>query len=327
MKATLLSKTENPMKTVLDIWDASKETVPLDEILWRRVNNRTGVIQYSDADRALFLRIVDQGIPVGQNIVFNFMLEDVPISWREQAVRHRIGVHFGDNYGVDIVPEMADSAFWSQSMRIQNMGAFADDGKFYIPNFKKERFKSQKGVTLDDVQLTWAETDEATSIIYRSAMWNAQQSYKDLLDLGWEMEDARNVIPLGATHRISMTVNLNALKHIIGERGCWILQGGTWGPIIKSMVDELVIKVDPVFRRLVRPPCVNAENEFTDCVYVEENRRRASGEDSLPICPLFASSKGCEMSEKEAVVVEERISLYADLWNQPDLAKNWKWKQ
>ncbi len=298
MKATLLSQTEHPIKTVLDIWDASKEKTPLSEILDRRVTD-----YFSEEDKALFLRIVDQGIPVGQNIVFNFMLEDVPISWREQAVRHRVGVHFGDNYGVDIIPEMADSAFWSQSMRIQNMSTFADNMQYYIPE------------SLTD--------DQQQSYIW--AMDRCQETYAELVESGVPMEDARNLIPLGATHRISMTVNLNALKHIIGERGCWILQGGMWGPIIKSMVDELAEKVDPVFRRLVRPPCVGADNCFNGCVYVEENRRRVSGDDALPVCPLFSSSKGYGLQPEERAEVNKRIPLYADLWNQPNLEETWAW--
>lgn len=102
MKATLVSWTQDPVSTVLTVWDASKSEEQLDSI-------RDKV----DVDWELFERILEQEIPVAQFISFQFVLEDVPISWREQAVRHRIGVKFGDNYAVDIVPE-ADISFWSQ---------------------------------------------------------------------------------------------------------------------------------------------------------------------------------------------------------------------
>jgi hypothetical protein len=99
------------------------------------------------------------------------------------------------------------------------------------------------------------------------------------------MEDARELIPLGAQHRISWRLNIGSLAHIVGKRGCWILQLGIWGPIIEGMINEAAEKIHPIFRELVSPPCLKG-NKFGGCIYMEECRRRITGDDALPPCPL-----------------------------------------
>jgi hypothetical protein len=116
-------------------------------------------------------------------------------------------------------------------------------------------------------------------------MCKIQGVYNALVASGVPMEDAREIIPLGAQHRISWSLNMSSLQHIVGERGCWILQLGLWGPIITGIVNELAEKVNPIFRELVTPPCIRNE-KFGGCVYMEECRRRLVGEDGLPPCPL-----------------------------------------
>lgn len=322
MKATLVGHTTNPISQTLAVWDASKSEEPLDEILQRYRNLN---LDYDfrarnslDGERAeamsLFQRILDERIPVGEFITFNFILEGVPVSWREQAVRHRVGVKYGPNYGVDVIPEEGAS-FWSQSMRIQNMGVFADKGAYHLPETIK--------------------TGSPEADVFITAMEGIQSAYNELVASGVPMEDARQLIPLGATHRIAMSINLAALSHIIGERSCWILQGGLWAPVIASMVNELATKVHPVFRNLVTPPCIASDGSYDTCAYVEENIRRMDGRDQLPVCPMYFQERErlaiatgdlipvIEAAHAEAV--KERIPQYAALWDQPQLAETWTW--
>jgi hypothetical protein len=102
------------------------------------------------------------------------------------------------------------------------------------------------------------------------------------------MEDAREVIPLGAQHRISWKMNLQTLLHVVGKRGCWILQAGLWAPIIQGMIHELATKVHPGFRRIVQPPCID-NDLFGACEFVLENVRRMDGDDQHPPCPLYCT--------------------------------------
>jgi hypothetical protein len=263
-KVTLVTYTQDPMETVFAIWHASKNE---EELL------ATTYIKHvvpKSTVRDLFRRIIAQRIPVGEHVDFVFMIEHISVSWREQAVRHRIGVNPSpERLGADIVmvdriPDLASSSWWSQSMRIQNMGKFAENGAFRLPASVERSGNSR---------------------LFIETMFAIQSAYNALVANGVPMEDARELIPLGAHHRISWRLNISSLQHIVSKRGCWILQLGIWGPVIRGMITELVQKIDPVFAELVSPPCVNCD-EFTGCVYHEECRRRISGADSLPPCPL-----------------------------------------
>lgn len=297
MKVTLISWTKDPIETVIKIWDASKTNIP---------TNQLGEVDTKLDNLSLFQRIIDQQIPVSEHIVFNFIIDDAPISWREQAVRHRVGVKYGDNYAVDIIPE-ADFTFWSSSMRIMSMEDFAVNEQYFVPDSVAKN------------PLAYHE--------YVKAMDAIEKSYVYLTAVGVPMEDARNVIPLGATHRIAMTINLRSLQHIIGERGCWILQASLWHPIITGIIDELVTKIHPIFSNLAAPPCVK-NNEFKGCVFNEENSRRLDGADALPVCPLWYTSKYSPrpLNESEIADVDEIIPLFEKMWGQPELGKTWEWQ-
>jgi len=269
-KVTLLSHTGLPLETVMSLWNASKDELPLltpEEI--------KATVDPDDV-RKLFREVIAQHIPVGESVDFVFMIEGVSVSWREQAVRHRIGVKPSpERLGIDIgmidvkdLPNLADSVYWSQSMRIQNMGKFADLDNYRTPETIVQHADSEK-----------------LKAIYDETMWLIQEGYNKLVAAGIPMEDARELIPLGATHRISWKLNISSLQHIVSKRGCWILQLGIWGPVIEGMIRELTEKVDPIFGELVTPPCLKGD-EFKGCVYMEENRRRYTGDDKLPPCPL-----------------------------------------
>ena len=216
----------------------------------------------------LFRAVIAQHIPIGEHVHFVFMLENVSVSWREQAVRHRIGTKISpERLGADIIPDLADSSWWSQSMRIQNMGEFASNGAYRLP----ESIKNHE--------------DKEAADMYHHTMRAIERTYNTLVANGVPMEDARELIPLGAHHRISWDLNIGSLQHIVGKRGCWILQLGIWGPVIMGMIEELATKVHPIFRELVCPPCIKGES-FHECIYMEECRRRLTGDDLLPPCPL-----------------------------------------
>lgn len=158
--------------------------------------------------------------------------------------------------------------FVHNSMRIQNMGKFADNKQYRMPE-----------------SILNHPNSEELRMLYDTTMASIQQVYNLLVKTDIPMEDAREIIPLGAQHRISWKLNLGALQHIVGKRSCWILQLGIWGPIIKGMVNELATKVHPIFREIVTPPCIKNE-QFGGCVYHEECERRLDGRDKLPPCPL-----------------------------------------
>ena len=289
-KVTLITdlSTPNPIRGLYQIWQASKTEEELDWIvhLSEMSDARDGA-----AIEGLFRAIIAQEIPCAAMVQFVFMLENVSVSWREQAVRHKIGAVVDDRIGFDIVPDLATSNYWSQSMRIQDMGHFAANGAYRRPPILDE----------------WKHGDDdllrALANRFDDHMFVTQNLYRDLVEAGMQMEDAREIIPLGAQHRISWALNLQTLMRIVGKRGCWILQLGLWGPIIEGMINELADKVHPIFRELVTPPCVKrGTDEWTGCVFHEENRRRVTGEDQMPLCPLY----------REHEMTNEEIQDHAD---------------
>jgi len=297
-KVTLVSHTQNPIETICALWDASKESIPTSTIM--AMNGLTNARIPTDEQIELFKKIIAQRIPVGESIDFVFMLENVSISFREQMVRHRIGVKVGDNYGIDVIPDLADSVWWSQSMRIMDVGKFADDGQYRMAESIKY--------------------SEAARTIYQDTMKSIGRAYRYLVDLGVPMEDARDLIPQGCHHRISWKLNLSALQHIIGKRSCWILQASLWHPIIKGMIDELANRIHPVFRELALPPCFN-KGEFKGCIYDLENERRVSRDDAHNPCPLWIHraidlSKGYLCGLDDDLNHQDRISDYEQLWGR-----------
>jgi len=253
MRVKLLSKTENMFEVISWVWQCSRSQGPV------KMHVRSDEV---DQMMELFFNILEEGIPIAEMIDFIFLLEDIPISLREQLVRHRIGAKVDDRVGIDHVPDLADSSFWSQSMRVLDMSNF----EYFTPDTVKENLY--------------------TISIYQKAIESARHAYKTLVENGVPKEDARNVIPLGATHRIVWKLNLAALKHVLGKRGCWILQLGIWKPVIEGMVNELA-KIHERFRVLISPPCLK-KGKFTDCMFGENNKARMKGDvDRLPPCPLF----------------------------------------
>lgn len=231
----------------------------------------------------VFEQIIEAKIPVAECVSFCFQLDNVSISWREQAVRHRIGTKFGPGIGVDIIPDLADSTWWSQTMRVMNMGDFARTSRFRIP----ETFRDK--VVVSDIEQRSAGITNAmtASTLLEKTMCVIEDAYNAFIKAGIPVEDAREVIPLGAHHTIIWSLNLAALFHIIGKRGCWIPQLGVWGPVIRGMVEELATKVHPILRRIISPPCISQER-FTGCLFGIENNRRVDGRDVIfPPCPLW----------------------------------------
>ena len=201
-KVTLLTYTRDPLETVFSVWEASKTEKPL-----RSPSEIARDVPRAEIEE-LFRAVIAQRIPIGEHVDFVFMLENVSVSWREQAVRHRIGVNpsperLGSDIVVDRIPDLSDSSFWSQSMRIQNMGAFARRGAYRLPRSIRDH-----------------ELSERLEGVYRDTMFHIEAAYNILVKAGIPMEDAREVIPLGAHHRISWKLNIAALQHIIGKRGC-----------------------------------------------------------------------------------------------------------
>lgn len=303
--AKLVTSTQYPIETIYCLWQKSKgdgtfELTPEDvnaKMVWDE--------KFNDEVIDIFRKVIAQQIPVSENVSFTFMLNNDPISHREQMVRHRIGVHFGDNFGVDIIPDQNKSSWWSQSMRIMDYSKFIESNKFFVPESVEQNSEAVK--------------------IYINTLEQIEKGYTQLVEQGIPMEDARNLLPLATTMDISWTINLSGLLHIIGKRSCWILQYGLWGYVIKSMVSELAEKIHPIFREMVLPPCF-IEGKFNECTFKHENERRVDLRDTLPVCPLYYTHNMIDSMQKvysdiihetpTEVLMNRLLPKYAELWGK-----------
>lgn len=183
-------------------------------------------------------------------------------------------------------------------MRILDMSQFSVEGRYHTP-------ASIRDHTNPELEQEWDDFMEHAALLYTR-----------LVERGIPMEDARGVIPLAATHRITWTLNLATIQHIVGKRGCWILQLGIWEPVIRGMIDELAEKVHPVFHDLVQPPCITRD-KFTECAFHTDNQRRASGLDKLPPCVLWANKYPSALKAHSAEFVDA-IGHTQKVWNLDD---------
>jgi thymidylate synthase ThyX len=340
MKAVLISAPKFPLGTLYYVWKQSRHNKPLPSAEEIEDLMRAGLylsgkrdpsdffspselailmgcaeqLGYTDdpegmVDAARHIRdeldmIINESIPVVENLHFVFHLQNIPISLREQLVRHRIGTTIDPRVGADIIPnpislmmremppgsfmhmdilgDLAESTFWSQTSRVIPADKFFDEGRYIVP-------KSLEGktVTSQDPTDPW---DQDAKAFYLDTLKSIQTAYQMLMAAGVHIEDCRQIVPVGTTHGITWTVNLKALLHIFGKRSSWIAQIGIWGEIMGMMADELCNKVHPMFRRVLLPQCIK-KGKYVGCPVAGTNAERVSGVDGMPPCPIWISEE------------------------------------
>lgn len=119
-----------------------------------------------------------------------------------------------------------------QSLRIVNVGRFADDDNYHTPPL----------------------SDEVKNY-YDDTMYMIQERYRKLIDMGAPVEAARGVLPLNITSPITTAIDLRSLVHTMEMRICRNAQG-EYRDIAKMIYDEVEEKIDHDFARLFfKPPC------------------------------------------------------------------------
>jgi len=290
----LISWTARPMETIFLLWEASrkKDKLPtMQELMGAQQKDPELKARIRDT----FLKVLSSHIPISENINFVFLLENVSVAFREQMVRHRVGCQVGARVGFDMIPELHDSTWWSQTMRVINMGDFANDDAYHTPQSIEENEKATE--------------------IYHDAMYNIEAAYNRLCDVGIPPEDARMVIPMAAQHRISWGLNLATLAHIITSRSCWIAQLGLWEPVILGMLDEVCTKVDPIFSVLATPPCMNGD-VFKGCLHEIDSEARCSGKDPGIPCALYLGHTNPNEARNVRTGYAEMCSKFEKFWRR-----------
>lgn len=276
LKVTLISAPKHPIGTLWYVWEQSRSNDPLpfpEEV--EAILEREPMSAFAEKVNRTVEAILNEAIPVTENLQFVFHIENMSISLREQMVRHRIGTTVGDRLGADIVPDLSQSTWWSQTMRVLPMDNFFDEGRYLVPEGLDGK------VTEDGVD---------AKALYLTELRSIQESYRRLVAAGVAKEDARQLIPIGATHGITWGMNLKAILHIFGKRACWVAQANLWETLMAQAVNELATKVHPMFRKIVMPPCIR-NGKYTKCPVPETNYERIQGRDHMPPCPTYVRNQ------------------------------------
>lgn len=195
-KVTLFTYTKDPLHSIRlgiaawhdpipdNIGDAHwSEEEMIERFKWCLVQNHTTPLEYFQ---------------------MTWVIKNCSRAFQTQLVRHRLA-----GYSI-------------QSLRVTDVGRFADDGNYHIPGRVKNKEK------------------------FHRVMKMIQESYRELVDGGEKIEDARGVLPLGILSPITMTINYRALLHLVGQRLCCSAQQSEWLPVMEQMRSELY-KVNPCF--------------------------------------------------------------------------------
>ncbi len=274
-----VSWTLYPVETIIYLWRVSRDEPSLgkpQEIAEKRKADSA----YDEYICGYFHELLKLQIPLTTSIHFVFLLENIPVALREQMVRHRVGSQFNDTIGVDIIPDIGESSWWSQTMRTKDKGNFYDSGEYRLADSVKDN-------------------PEALAV-FNKQLQATQEAYLALQALGVPRQDARELLPMAMTHAISWSLNFRSLIHVIGKRTCWIFQSELWHPVINGILKGLT-SIDPAFQNLVEPPCMS-KGVYKHCPFNHENIRKVEGKDpSTPPCPLWILK---EAKDKEIALVE-----------------------
>ena len=303
IKVDLVTHTENPLPALFMLWHQSKQTDHWSAA-FRSASELVVESAWFEKERhdeltQTFWDLWNADVPLLENVSFTFVVRNCPVALREQMVRHRIGHHFGSNYGVDVVPDLAESTWWAQSMRVLDMSNFADEGRYLCPE------SVFNGPAIGDDPLS-GEVHQLRQD-WKRCMEAVQATYRRAVRRGVPHEEARGLVPLFATHDISWTCNLKALKHVLTKRSCWILQLSLWRPVIEGVIDRLR-EVHPLLGQAVLPPCFS-RGSFKTCSFDADNVRRLRGDEALPPCPLWLQ----EMNRREERGMSRPSGLSKDL--------------
>ncbi len=207
-KVTLINWTPRPLETVA--WTCwiynNKPLESLDALKSVGLDTSEKLQQFM----AKFIQEPTQ--PFMEYVQMVFLLENVSRAFQQQITRHRL------------------ASFAIQSLRVTDMGRFADEGRYTRPATVKNP----------------ADFD--------AAMRLAQSSYRVMIDGGENPEDARGALPLNVHSPITMRVDFNALRHVLQGRLCLTAQeeARRVGYLFKKEVHE---KMGDWFGNLLQPPC------------------------------------------------------------------------
>lgn len=183
-----------------------------------KVPNELDELNFTEQEQQEFMEIMmkQPHQTVFEFVQTNWLIENVSRAFQTQLVRTR------------------QASYSIQSLRIVDVGKFADEHKYTASS---KIYESTKLTNL-----------------YEKAMANAQKSYRELIDAGAPVEDARGILPLNIHSPITMAINMRALYHMLELRFCENT-AEEYKEVASQMKQEVAKKMGELFAKPMQPIC------------------------------------------------------------------------
>jgi len=160
--------------------------------------------------------LLKDGMPTFlEYINVSFKLENVSRALQQQLTRHRVGF----SYSI-------------QSLRCVDLPNFATNFDYHNP--------FEEGTEGFDK--------------YHNNMLKVQDEYQAALKDGVPTQDARGILPMNIYSTVTFSSSLRGLIGMLNKRLCMKTQG-EFRDVAKSMIEEIVDKIDPRITKWIGPPC------------------------------------------------------------------------
>lgn len=214
----LLSFTKNPLETMAYGQHVMQNDVP--DTLEEFTREHTIAVEIGEYDTSFFkekfLEIMKDGVGTPSEYVNTvWVFKNVSRALQQQLTRYRL------------------ASFSAQTLRRVNVGSFASDGNFHIPD------------SIPDLERDY----------FIDSMYFAQDSYNRMIEEGVSIEDARGILPLNIYSTITMSCNIRVLANILKQRTCTHAQE-EWKEIVNQMEQEMREKMPSIIAdELFMPLC------------------------------------------------------------------------
>lgn len=206
MKVKLISMTNSPVETLLSIWYMTK--IGSRDV--SKLSKLNDIITTDDISNIIH----DKNHPLYEDAINKLELimktpsmalkRQISVTWILQdipvALREQLVRHQNGNH------------FWVRSSRVDNLS----NSEFYMP----------------------IGLDKEKSALLKDTYNVILESYKNLIEVGVNPEDAKMIMPESRLHTMSWTSNLDAMTHVLKTRANWFAQE-FWIPVMRDIVSEL----------------------------------------------------------------------------------------
>jgi thymidylate synthase (FAD) len=129
------------------------------------------------------------------------------------------------------------AAYSIQSLRMVDVGKFADEGRYYLPS-----------------RLTNQQKEH-----YHRNMQTVQDMYRNMVEDGIPTEDARGILPLNIHSPIHMTINFRNLISMMEQRLCGLTQE-EFRIIAGKLRDQLYVVAPRLTQAYIKSSCEKNHN-------------------------------------------------------------------